>query len=169
MVDAFYEPWTAEMFLEDLKAVPWFRNIGRSTAVDSRLRRIHRWEDWPGPEDPSVSELSTREQALHDEILGIAGEDRSELVRLWGRIHAVVFRSAASVVPYDPQQDAWHAPSTAVWQAAWTAGLVGLFQQSRHPIPMDLREQWNWFVRGHWPCGYACGRADDDRVLLIVY
>lgn len=170
MVGVAGELWSPEEFLEELKAIPWFRNIGRSTAADAGLKRIHRWKDWPGPNDPAVSELSFRQQDLHDAILAKGADNRAEMVVLWDRVHAVVLELAAAVVPYDPKQDSWHAPTMAAWQAAWTAGLVGLFQQSGRPIPTDLQEQWNWFVRGHWPCGYAHKPTDTDRAPpLCVY
>jgi hypothetical protein len=70
-------------------------------------------------------------------------------------IHAAVLRAAASRVPYDPTEDYYHAPNAAVWEAAWTAGLVGLCLQTGRPIPPELREVWSWFARGHWPFGYA--------------
>ena len=160
---------SVEDFLAKVESLPWFRNLGQPNPSDSRVKRIYRWEDWPGPEEPSVSELAFRQQALYDDLMRAAGEDREQLSAFWDRIHTVVFRVAAPAVPYDPQQDTWHAPTAAVWQAAWTAGLMGLCLQVRRPIPPDLLEQWEWFVRGHWPAGYASVSADGRLGLLLVY
>jgi hypothetical protein len=162
------DPAVAE-FLAELESIPWFRNIGKLLPTDDGVKRILQWEDWPGPEDSAISQLAERQQALYDEIMASCGGDRQGLSRLWGHIHETVFRLAVPVVPCDPQQDAWHAPSTAVWQAACTAGLRGLCLHLRRPIPAELEEQWKWFVRGHWPSGYAWVRADGQLGPLLVY
>jgi hypothetical protein len=162
------EPWSIEDFVEGLKSIPWFCNIGRSAAEDSECCRIHRWEEWPGPADPAVSDVHMRQQALFEDTMNAAGNHREELQALWHRIHAVVIAAAAATVPFDPQQDAWHAPTTAVWHAAWTAGLVALCRQCGRPIPADLQEQWTWFSRGHWPCGYV-GEESTHVPRLLVF
>jgi hypothetical protein len=92
-----------------------------------------------------------------------AGEGSAGLSELWDGIHTAVFRAAASRAPDDPERDAWHGPAAAVWQAAWTAGLVGLCLQTGRPIPRELLDQWRWFARGHWPSRYATIRGDDGR------
>jgi hypothetical protein len=154
-------------FLVQLEAVPWFSNIGRPTPHDADVKRIFAWAEWPGPEEPAVAELSLQHQALYDAIMAEAGQQRGALSELWDRIHPVVFQAAASRVPYDARQDAWYGPTTAVCQATWTAGLVGLCLQTGRPIPQDLLNQWIWFVRGHWPSGYAS--VPGDRPLLLVF
>jgi hypothetical protein len=163
------EPRSVADLLVQIESLPWFRNIGKPTPGGPGAQRIYTWEDWPGPEEPSVFELAHRQQALYDEIMRAVGHHREQLLALWERIHAAVFRLAAAEVPYDPQQDAWHAPTAAVWQAAWTAGLVGLCLQSGRPIPPELQEQWRWFVRGHWPAGFASVRGGDQLGPLLVY
>ena len=163
------EPRSVEDLLAQIESAPWFRNIGKPTPDDSQVERIYRWEDWPGPEEPSIVELAYREQALYDDIMRDAGGHRERLSALWDSIHKVVFRVATVAVPYDPQQDTWHAPTMAVWQAAWTAGLIGLCIESERPIPPELKEQWEWFVRGHWPSGYASVRGDNQLGPLLVY
>jgi hypothetical protein len=157
---------TVEDFLAQLEAVPWFSNIGGTTPPDAGVERIFAWEDWPGPLEPAVDELFLRHQMLFDAIMGDAGEQRAALSALWDGIHAAVFRAATPRVPFDPKQDAWHGPTTAVWQAAWTAGLVGLCLQTGRPIPQDLLHQWAWFARGHWPSGYAAVRGDYGPLLV---
>jgi len=105
-------------------------------------------------------------QALYDAIMEEAREERAALSELWHRINAVVFGAASSRVPFDPKQDAWHGPTTAVWQAAWTAGLVGLYLRTGRPIPQELLEQWSWFVRGHWPSGYTSRHRGHEALLV---
>ena len=158
-----------EQFLIQLESVPWFRSLGEPTSSDSDIERLQRWEDWPGPEEPSVLELSTEHQALFDDLMATAGKHQEDLSSLWQRIHAIVFRVARSAVPYDPSKDAWHAPSSAVWQAAWTAGLIGLCLHTGHAIPQRLDEQWKWFIRGHWPAGYANSDSEEGPGRLLVF
>jgi hypothetical protein len=160
---------TIDGFLAQLRGIPWFANLGRPSPEDSAVGRIDRWEDWPGPEEPSVAALHERQQEMYDSIMREPEIPRDDLRALWDRIHAVVFESATPRVPYDPDQDSWHGPSAAVWHAAWTAGLVGLYLRSGRPIPPDLQEQWSWFVRGHWPCGSASVVPNERIVPLLVY
>jgi hypothetical protein len=150
---------TVGEFLAQLEAVPWFSNIGRPTPQDVGVKRMFAWEEWPGPEEPTIGELSFRHQALYDRIMAEAGEQRPALAQLWDRIHVAVFRRATSAVPFDAKQDTWHRPTAAVWQAAWTAGLIGLCLKTGPPIPPELQEQWAWYARGHWPSGYTSARG----------
>jgi len=156
-------------FIQDVEAVPWFKNVGHPLPPNSNARQFHRWEDWPGPEDPAIFELSERQQALHDELLASAPEKREGLENLWERVSEIVIRLAASVVPYDANQDSWHGPTAAVWQAGWTAGLVAWCVLLGRQVPEELQEQWRWFVLGHWPSGYTIVWADDRLSPLLVY
>jgi hypothetical protein len=156
-------------FVAELESIPWFRNIGRPLPPDAVAKQLRRWEDWPGPEEPAVFELSERQQALYDELMAESGARRAELLNLWDRVHKRVITCATSAVPYDPAQDSWHAPTVAVWQAALTAGLIALCTWLRRPVPEDLQQQWNWFVLGHWPSGYSRYGPDDRRGPLLVY
>lgn len=158
-----------EAFLDELETIPWFGRIGDPLDGDPSIDRLRRWEDWPGPKEPGVDELARRHQALYDAILADAGDERHQLLELWDRIHQVVLHAAASRVPYDPDQDCYHAPSTAVWFAIWTAGLVGWCLKTGRPIPEDLGEQWLWLRRGHWPAGYAwVDSAGQTGPLLVL-
>lgn len=146
---------TLAVFLAQLELVPWFCNLGHPIPADAGVERIFAWDEWPGPEEPAIGELHFLQQEIYDQIMAEAGEQRPAFTELWDRIHAAVFRRATSVVPFDPNRDAWYGPTTAVWHAAWTAGLVGLCLHTSRPIPPELQEQWSWFIRGHWPSGYA--------------
>jgi hypothetical protein len=159
-------PASVSDLLAALEVVPWFANLGRPTPDDAGVQRMAAWEDWPGPEEPTVAEMSLRHQELYDRIMAEAGDHQPELADLWGRIHAAVFRRAAHAVPFDPAQDAWHGPTTAVWVAAWAAGLIGLCLQTGRPVPPELREQWGWYARGHWPSGYASVRGKIGPLLV---
>jgi hypothetical protein len=157
-----------ENFVAQLATIPWFSNIGQPIS-DPSLPRLNHWDDWPGPEDPAIYDLHESQQRLYDSILTSAGENAAALTELWNRIHEIVFRYASHAVPYDPNEDTWHGPTMAVWQAAWTAGLIGLCLQSRHPIPPELEKQWLWFTRGHWPSGYASVSANGEPGALLVF
>jgi len=156
-------------FIQDVAAVPWFKNVGQRLPAETNARQIHRWEDWPGPEEPAILELSERQQALHYGLLASAQERREELQDLWERISEIVVRLAAAAVPYDANKDSWHGPNAAVWQASWTAGLVAWCILLRRQIPAELQEQWHWFELGHWPSGYSVVWADDRLGPLLVF
>lgn len=164
-----------ERFVAELYSIPWFSNIGKPTPPEAGVERIYAWEDWLGPDEPGNSRLFEGQQRLYDSMMDGAGNEKERLAALWDRIHAAVFRAAAPRVPYDPNQDCYHTPSTAVWCAAWTAGLVGLCLASRRPVPPELQEQWEWFVRGHWPSGYASlggwtmDDDDEEHGRLVVF
>jgi hypothetical protein len=111
-------------------------------------------------------EMALRQQDLYDELFATAGQRSPEAKQLWERIHAVVFRDAAPSIPYDPKEDCWHAPTQAVWDAAWTAGLVGLCLLLGRPLPPELSEQWKWYLAGHWPCAWV---GDYPEGRLMVY
>jgi hypothetical protein len=153
-------------FLNHLEKVPWFQNIDKETAPNESVQRIRRWEEWPGPEKSFLVELSCSQQDLYDEIISGAGHQSTDLIKLWDHIHAVVFRNASSKIPYDDNRDTWFGPTAAVWQAAWTAGLIGLCLYLRRPLPTDLLEQWKWFLNGHWPCGLV---EDLTGQKLLIY
>lgn len=153
-------------FLAGLEVVPWFRNLGRPTPEDAGVERLAAWEDWAGPEEPTVVEMSLRHQELYDRIMAAVGDRRPELDELWDHIHAAVFRRATPAVPFDPAKGAWHGPTTAVWVAAWAAGLIGLCLATGRPVPPELREQWDWYARGHWPAGYSSVRGKLGPLLV---
>lgn len=141
-----------EAFLRELEAIPWFASIGEPLPAGSGCKQIGSWDEWRGPEEPSVAEVADRQQTLYDEMMG--GREAPRLKDLWDRVHEVVFREATPGIPYDPDADTWHPPTFAVWHAAWTAGLVGAHRFLHRPIPPELHQQWHWFAAGHWPCDW---------------
>ncbi len=116
---------TVEAFLADLPTVPWFAKVGQPIAGDS-VPRIWTWEEWAGPEEESgrIVALSLRHQDWHDALLAAHSTKEAELETLWHGVAGIVLACVPEHVPYDPDADAWHAPTLAVWQAVWTAGLV---------------------------------------------
>jgi hypothetical protein len=153
-------------FAQKLKTIPWFSKIGEPTERDSELKRIYRWEDWPGPEDPAVAELSLRQQQLYNEMMEDREGSIDELQDVWNGVLNYVISIASPTVPFDSKRDTWHPPTAAVWHAAWTAGLIALFQVSGCPIPDDLNVQWSWFKAGHWPCAWD---GDYPHGKLVVF
>lgn len=160
---------TVRDFFAQLEVVPWFVNIGQPTPWDGEVERIYDWNEWPGPEEPGITVLFQDHQDLYDVIMGEAASQLGALLELWECFGAAVIRAAASTVPYDPAKDAYHGPSTAVWQARWTAGLVGLCLHTDRSIPQELLDQWLWFTRGHWPSGYASVDPGWKPGQLMVY
>jgi hypothetical protein len=161
--------WSADAFLAELASIPWFENVGKPVPSGSGVKCISTWEEWPGPEDPPTGQLFDRQQLLHDSIMSLAGNRREALAALWDRIANAVRNLAAPHVPYDPEQDSWHGPTMAVWHAGWTAGLIALCRETGRPVPPELQELWQWFVRGHWPCGFTCLVDEDESGPLLVF
>lgn len=151
-------------FLAELEAINWFSNIGRPLPEGADIKTISGWNEWLGPEEPSIAELNSRQQALYVELM--KDESSWQLAELWDRIHGIVFRSAKPKVPYDDERDTWHAPNSAVWHAAWTAGLMGLCIYLRQSVPSELAKQWKWFIEEHWPCDWEGTDADGDPIVF---
>jgi hypothetical protein len=168
MVREFDEDAELSKFLAELECIPWFSKVGQALPAVTTAKQLRRWDDWPGPEEPAIFELSARLQAIYDAMAESAVR-RDELSRLWDLVHQIVFRLACPAVPYDSEQDAWHGPTTAVWQAAFTAGLIAWCVRLRRPVPAELHEQWSWFVLGHWPSGYTAMLGDDQIGPLLVH
>lgn len=174
-VDADYGPQTqavvnADEFLTWLPIIPWFAHVGQPLS-DSNIPRIWDWDAWAGPEEETgrIITLSLRHQDWHDALLTAHPEREAELRALWQRAAEAVLCAAQDKLPYDPHADAWHAPSMAVWQAQWTAGLIAWYLACGVPIPADLAQQWDWYARGHWPCGYATLTPEGEPGPLEVY
>ncbi len=83
----------------------------------------------------------------------------------------MVSEAVEKAVPYDPENDVWYGPNAAVALAASSARLVALYVFAGEAIPPLLRDEWNWYVEGHWPCGCAFypEDVDSDDDELVVY
>ena len=161
---------TLKAFLSYLPTVPWFANVGQPL-TDPDVPRIWDWDAWAGPEEETgrIITLSLRHQDWQGALLAAHPEQEAELEALWQRVADIVMNAATGKTPYDPDADAWHAPTTAVWQAVWTAGLAAWRLACNEPIPPDLAHQWDWYARGHWPCGYAYLSEDGAPGPLEIY
>lgn len=162
---------TLETFLARLPTIPWFACVGQPIA-DPDISRIWNWDEWAGPEEETgrIVALSLRHQDWHDALLAAYPEREAELEALWQQVEAAVTAAAAAAqVPYDPDADSWHAPTAAVWQAKWTAGLIAWHLACGESIPLDLAQQWDWYARGHWPCGYVYIAKDETPGPLQIY
>jgi hypothetical protein len=143
-------------FIASLSGTPWFLNLGKPHPRDSEVVRIMRWEEWPGPEQAWGHWLGRYQSIVREHIEADYHSQRAELDELWDRIHGVVMTFAsANVRLYDPAADSWYGPTACVWNAAYTACLVGWHLLLHRPIPERLAAEWAWYVDGHWPCDYA--------------
>jgi hypothetical protein len=62
----------------------------------------------------------------------------------------------AEFVPgYSASKDTWHAPTAAVWHAAWVINLHCLFVEIGRPVPSVVKDQMAWFAQGRWPSAYT--------------
>ena len=156
-------------FVAEVKSIPWLKNVGKPFPLGATAKILQRWEDWPGPEEPAVLELSTRFQHLYDQVIAESRSRGLDLSDLCKQVHEIVFDCASRAVPYDPKQDCYHGPTAAVWQAASTAELLAMCVAMGRSIPDDLQEQWKWFVNGHWPAAYSSVRANEQLGPLLVY
>jgi hypothetical protein len=155
----------AQRSLEDFTAlvreIPWFVNLGKASARDAEVIRIHDWDEWRGPE--YYEDFFLRGQANLDELLAAARGDAT-LTRVREEVDSLVHGLAARhVAGYDPNQDAWHGPSLCVWHGAWDASLLACHAHRQTSPPSSLAQEWFWFVDGHWPCGF-----DGDKNRLVV-
>jgi hypothetical protein len=174
-------------FLAKLEHIPWFKQLGQASIHDIDVFRIYTWQTWPGPEDPGATIQAQYYRRWHDDLFQTSTPLLDDpLTQLWNRIHDTVFERTRTIVPYQDDQDAYYGPNAAVWQASFTAALVGCvfakYGQFQVPERADsqwtLQHEWKWFVEGHWPCSYfwPWGYTDLEAVertgvprRLIVY
>ena len=79
-----------------LSNIDWFSHIGDETEYPYS---ICDWEDWPGPEDPTVMPLGSWQQELYDGLLASAGDKATELKELWDEVLHRVLQTASETVP----------------------------------------------------------------------
>lgn len=67
-------------FADWLTTIPWFEAIGRPSRWDKSVKRIWKWQQWPGPEYPGVVALDGfRYQAWKDALFKWHRTKRDEL------------------------------------------------------------------------------------------
>lgn len=142
-----------EQFLRLLASLPLLRNVGQPIP-DTSVQRLASWEAWPGPSDPLVEAIHTRQAELHDRLLS-GSPSAAELDAAFDELVNAVVALVRDRVPFDQDEDSWHAPTTAVWHVAWTAALVWLSETVGEHIGPELAAQWRWFSAGHWPAAIA--------------
>jgi hypothetical protein len=111
-------------FERALSQVEWFAHLGEPSPWDDGCARIYAWEQWPGPENALGEAFAGASSEIHDVIFGTRPAADSELRALFDHVQASVLSSAAAAVPFDSEQDAWHAPTACAWAAAYTAALI---------------------------------------------
>ena len=112
-----------------------------------------------GPENASVEAFALAQQDMKDRIFAEAPAT-ADVPTLFDRVNTLVMEQARRFVPFDPGQDAWHAPTLCVWEAGYTAALVACVLACGWTVPGDLAEIWAWFEAGHWPSGFAAEPGD---------
>jgi hypothetical protein len=147
-----------DAFISSLPTVAWFAAIGTHVSEPNTVA-MASWDEWPGPDSKDVERISLGQQAMRDLLEQRHPDAMSDFDAVVGRVVAI----ASKRVPFDPEEDAWHAPTTAVWHAAWTAALYASHLRLRIAVPAELTAQWVWFERGHWPAGYTESGA------LLIY
>lgn len=170
---------TAGEFERRLAVVPWFAHLGEPSPWDGGCARIFAWEQWPGPENALGEAFGQATQDMHDRIFAACPAAAGDLQALFDRVRAAAMSHSCVAVPFDPGQDAWHAPTQCVHAAGYVAALIACVLACGWPVPEDLAEMWNWLGAGHWPSGFAdepgdrlAGRSWSQLVFprrLLVY
>ncbi|MFC5430779.1 hypothetical protein ACFPTO_18535 [Paraburkholderia denitrificans] len=141
---------------------PLFSNIG-VPMLNASNPRIVQWDAWLGPEDPASLAIAIRQQELHDVL--VPPEEEQE----WVASLRFVIDHVATLIPYDPDEDVWHAPTAAAWSAAWTFSLEHLHAACGVPLPADTAAQLVWFERGHWPCALVDGASGANLKDYVIF
>jgi hypothetical protein len=153
-------PTPHETFIDELKTVPWFANLGKPLP-DQGIQRIGGWTEWKGPESEPNEIFYSSLQLLRTGCEGRHRYQKDKLKKVFDEVYGQVVKAAAGPVPYDPDEDIWHGPTAAVWDAAFTAACMALYLYVADPVPVFLEEHWAWFKKGHWHCGFA--QIDDSE------
>jgi hypothetical protein len=144
---------TLKEFEERLGSVAWFANIGRPSPWDHGCARMSLWEDWPGPENRLSDAFCRMHVVLRDRTVGTPADP--DLQALFARMRMLTLSYARTEVPYDPEEDCYHAPNQCVWDAAEVTAIIACALARDRPVPEDLVELWNWYEAGHWPSCFA--------------
>ncbi len=162
MVNMKYK--TIDEFLSVAKNIEWFSAIGDPISSHA-VERIESWDDWEGPEDPQVEALHSGHGETFDQL--VEGDDT--LKHEFNTIVDEITTIASKYVPYDADEDPWYAPTTAVGQAAWTVALISIYIKKQMDVPKMLVEQWNWFLKGHWPCSFQKNISAEEASGYCVF
>lgn len=157
--------------------VPWMANLGKPHPRDVEVRRIRDFAESPGPERGLGDWFGRYPAVVRERIEADYPGHRDELSRAWDRVERSVIDAASANVPGAGEGGSWHGPTACVYQAGFTAALVGWPVLLGRPVPDPIKEEWSWLVAGHWPCDYAeepPGFGDESFVdvpvgMLVVY
>jgi hypothetical protein len=153
-------------YLADLKRIPWFKSVGKP--IDEPLHRISDWDEWPGPSSKPTEALHLRQGAFHDELRANTASPE-QFDHVWESIQSYVLALASEALSDPLEGDPEDSVSMAGWHAAWTAALIAVFTLTETPVPQEIQQQWHWFQKGHWPCGYVSGDESEELNGLIIY
>jgi hypothetical protein len=141
-------------FLELIERVPWMSAVGKAHRCDPQVVRIHRWDAVPFGDSRETMSLGME----HASWLNPHYKDDERVtpaMRDYGkRVDTRVVNLASLKVPCDETGDPDHPPNRAIATAGWVASSIGLCLMSGVAIPFNAMRQWQWYVRGHWPCAY---------------
>jgi hypothetical protein len=157
---------TVYEFKNILLKIGWFLNIGQQCNASYIIKD---WYEWRGPEDPPTLALAKWTQEVYDKIFQIAVDKKAELTKLWEDIHEIVLKTARTNINDETNQDAWHAPSQAPWDAAFISSLVAVYLNLNIEMPLELIIVWDWYVKGHWPCSYAVRSKEEGEIFFNWY
>jgi uncharacterized protein (TIGR02996 family) len=164
LLEDHWEEWLSDM-LGAMAGIPWLVHVGERASRDPEVRRIHAWQEWPGPQDPGCAEYADFTQECFDGLTQKAGTLRDLATRTKERVERKVAEQAMRNSPlYSGSQDAWHGPTVCVWVVAWWAGVIAASWLFRREITEEEQRIWRWIVAGHWPCGFT---YSDNRKLIV--
>jgi hypothetical protein len=149
---------TVERFRERLDRVPWFSRLGQPHPRDGFVDRIADWDEWGGPESRGGSPMGPESGRWEDALMAKPEPGPGAIRSLWSSVD----KQALGAMPFGPEVDPWHGPTSASLQGAWVSSTIACYLLAGLPIPWNALRQWAWFARGHWPCGYS---EDDDLPL----
>jgi hypothetical protein len=145
-----------EEFPALVERVPWMAALGKPHRCDAQVLRVHRWEEVPFPDSSGSLSLCLE----HSTWLNPFYEDQrlSARLRAYGRrLSDRVYNLCCSRIPYNETGEPDHDPNRAAGFAGWVASSIGLSLRTGAAIPYNALRQWQWYVRGHWPCAYEPG------------
>ncbi len=143
-------------FYEQILKIQWFSNVGERNQRDTTVKRITDWSEWNGPETELNGEFAEWLSFRKEQIYVKNFEKRQQLKDVFDRTEEFVRKQILKGYwLYDPEEDAWHGPTTCVWAASFTFALIGLYVFLECPLPDRLIEEEYWYASGHWPCDYA--------------